>query len=261
MRWGDRRGEMRLCVVGGGVGGAAVAGPVCMEELSSPLVNSFVCMRSKVIALCLEQVSRKALCSVRVVVVKGRRDGGDGNTRVSRKLDSVAPSNLSIGNDLGEEGSDEQVREFWLCLKRLLNVLEESSADDAASAPHQSNVSVVKVPFVVHRRRSKERKALRIRADLGGIKGVVDSLDERCFVFDGGRRSRVAGKDGRRCNTLVFDNGNTPSKHCCRNLRDGNTEIKAGFGSPLPCALLPRHVQYHLNHRLARLFIFLFEDV
>ncbi len=50
---------------------AAVAGPVGMEKLAARLVQAFVGVRAKVIALGLEQVGWQTFASIRVVEVEG----------------------------------------------------------------------------------------------------------------------------------------------------------------------------------------------
>ena len=87
-----------------------MAGPVAMEKLTARLINAFVCMRAKIVALGLEQVSGQTLISVLIEKGESGAEGGNRDAFFGRGRDDIAPGTLRVFDGLSEERIEQQVR-------------------------------------------------------------------------------------------------------------------------------------------------------
>lgn len=74
------------------------------------------------------------------------------------------------GERLPEKFVEHQILQLRLPVVSRLDVVEKTRTDDAPAAPHQRNPAVIELPAVIFLRRRQQREALRISADLGGVK-------------------------------------------------------------------------------------------
>jgi hypothetical protein len=79
----------------------------------------------------------------------------------------------------------EQVLQVGVGVEGLLDPLQEDRADDAPAAPQQGDRAEIQRPLVLRGRRLELHEALGVTANLRGVKGLADLLDEL-------PRSRVA---------------------------------------------------------------------
>src|SRR5438067_549673 len=82
---------------------AAVACPVGMEKLAARLVDTFIGVSAKIIALGLEQVGGKALAAVRIVKSQRRAESRNGEAFLGRRGNDVAPGALRTLDGFAEE--------------------------------------------------------------------------------------------------------------------------------------------------------------
>ena len=128
---------------------------------------------AKVITLSLDEVGGQSLGPVAVKERQGGGVGRDGDTPQDRLGNDAPPSGLSLGNGLQEEGRGEQVFELGVFTVRGGNVAQKDRLDDAPTAPHGGDTGIVEVPVVDLGGLAHEHKALGVRDDLGGVKGLL----------------------------------------------------------------------------------------
>src|SRR5438067_4972587 len=102
-----------------------MAGPVAVEELAAGLVEAFVGVSAKIVALSLQEIGRQALAAVGIVKGEGGAEGRNRNAFLRRSGDYVAPGTLRGFDGLPEEGIEEQVRELRVFLEGRFDFAEE----------------------------------------------------------------------------------------------------------------------------------------
>lgn len=75
-------------------------------------------------------------------------------------------------NSILEEVVEEKIAEVRVLGECLLDVAKEDTADDAATAPHQSDAWVVELPAVNLGSFTQEHETLSVGDDLGGVQGL-----------------------------------------------------------------------------------------
>src|ERR1700730_5211971 len=147
------------------------------------LVNPFVSMRAKEIALCLQQIGRQSCGTVTVEVGEGGAESRNGNAMLDGGGNGDAPIILRFCDDVGEIGIEEEVVQRGVALIRIHDAVQEFRANDATAAPDRGDVSEVEVPVVLLTRSSEQFHSLCVRNDLGGVERVAHGINE-FFAID-----------------------------------------------------------------------------
>src|SRR4051812_48634191 len=82
---------------------SAFACPVSVEKLSTRLIKSFVGMRAKIVALCLQQIRRQPLTAVRIVKCQRGAKGWNRDAFLRGDGDDITPGPLRILDRFPEE--------------------------------------------------------------------------------------------------------------------------------------------------------------
>ena len=125
-----------LHIVHTGADGAAVTRPVGVEGLVARLIHALVRVCAKVVALRLNQIRRQP--SAANAVEEGQRRGESGHRYAEQRglRDNHAQRRDASLQLVGEERIEDEVLETRVAVERLLDVAQETRADDAATAPH-----------------------------------------------------------------------------------------------------------------------------
>lgn len=200
---------------------------------------------TEVVTLSLQQVGGQVLGAVAVVEAEGSSEGGQRNTPQSRLADDVTPARLGLVNSVGEELVEEQVLELGVVAVGVGDVLQEDGADNAATTPHKGNGGLVELPAVLLGRVLDEHEALGVGDDLGGIKSLLEVIDESGLVTRelGGR----AVEDGGSTATLVLEGRQAAGEDSLTDQGDGHAEVQSVDGGPLAGTLLAGLVEDLLN--------------
>src|SRR3569833_292379 len=167
-----------LSVVCGGRDATAMSCPVCMEELTARFVDALVGVRAEVVALGLEEISGQTSRAVAIIEGKRGREGRSGHAKRNRAGECATPGFLVLVEYAGEEAVEQEIAEVGSGLEGVFDFAEEAAADDASTAPHQSDATHVEIPAVLLRRCSKQHVALGIRNDFRAVECAANVLDE-----------------------------------------------------------------------------------
>mmetsp|Transcript_17377 Transcript_17377/g.34074 ORF Transcript_17377/g.34074 Transcript_17377/m.34074 type:complete len:398 (+) Transcript_17377:108-1301(+) len=233
----DKRPVWALGVVGGGGGGAPPPRPVGVLPLPRRLVSALVGVRSKVVALGLEEVGRQPCAAIAIVEGQSRAEAGGRDAVHRTRRSHVAPPVLVLVNLLHKEIVDEQARQLRVGGEGLLDLAEEGGSDDAPPPPHECDVAVVELPAHLIRRRPHQHKALSVADHLGTEHGATQVLQKRSFVAGELGVSRTLD-DSARVDPLRLESREAPSKHALPNERHGHAHVERCDGRPLAGALL-----------------------
>lgn len=105
-------------------------------------------MGSKVIALRLEKIGGEVLRTIAVEPRKSCTESRSRNAENSGLGDDISPARLRLVNGFVEEIVEKQVLEVGVLAIGGCDVFQEDRADDAPSAPHESDRWLVEFPFV-----------------------------------------------------------------------------------------------------------------
>lgn len=106
-------------------------------------------MGAEVISLTLEQVGGQVLGAVAVEPGQSGGEGGRWDTEEGGGADDVSPAGLRGVDGFVEEVVEEEVLQVVVLSVGGGDVLQEDGADDAASAPHEGDGWLVKLPLVL----------------------------------------------------------------------------------------------------------------
>jgi len=238
-------GVRQLDDISVGGSGTTVAGPVGVEELTLGLIGTLVGVGTEIVALSLDHVGGSASTTETIVVGKTSRDGGSRDTVGGGLDDNTAPANSAV-LDLGsEELVEEQVGEIGVLLEGLEDVLEVLGADDATTAPHESDTTVVKIPLELERSSTHQDEALSARDEERGIDSITEIVEESgTITFPG---ARGAGENLRGQDTLVLLGREATTEDGLSDESDGDAEIQSVDTSPLTSTLLAGSVEDVVN--------------
>lgn len=104
---------------------------------------------TEVVTLGLKQIGGQVLRPVTVVEGQSGAESRSGETPDGGLCNDVSPASLGVGDGLEEELVEKQVLEVWVLAVRRGDVLQEDGADDAATAPHKSDLWLVELPAVL----------------------------------------------------------------------------------------------------------------
>jgi hypothetical protein len=131
--------------------------------------------------------------------------------------------------------------------------------DDATTSPHLGDTTVVQVPSVFLGGFSEQDESLSVRDDLGGVKGLLEVIDELLLVT-GESLSLGAGKGLGSSNSFVLDGGQASGKDGFTDQGDGATQVQGVDGGPLTGTLLTGLVE-DLGDDGFSIFVVLSENV
>lgn len=243
--------EKCLCHVGRGRHVTTTAGPVDVNVLALGEVRVGTLgldaegVGTEVVTLGLQQVGGQILGAVAVVEAEGSGESRQRDTPESRLADHVAPAVLSLVNSLSEEMVEQQVLKVGVVAVSVGDVLEENGADDAATAPHQSDRRLVQLPVVLLGGILDEHEALSVGNNLGGVQGLLEVIDEGSLVTS--EVGSGATEDAVGTATLVFEGRKATGKDSLADQSDRHTEVQSIDGGPLAGALLAGLVEDLLN--------------
>ena len=116
--------------------------PLMVER--SRLVRALEGMRTKIVALCLNEVCPELSAAQCIDVLHGGRECGDGHAVLHSKADDTAQT-LHVRIDGGEEEVIEhEILEIRLALIGIRDALQKFRLDDAARTEDGGNLSEVK---------------------------------------------------------------------------------------------------------------------
>ena len=240
-----------LCHVGGGRDVTTTASPVNVDilALGEVLVGELGLdaegVGTEVVTLGLQQVGGQVLGAVAVVEAESSGEGGQRDTPHSGLGDNVSPARLSVGDGLGEELIEEQVLKVGVVAVGVGDVLQEDGADNAATAPHKGDGRLVELPAILLGGVLNEHEALSIGDNLGGIKGLLEVIDEGSLVtLELGGRAR---EDGAGTATLILKRRQAAREDSLADQSNGHAEVKGVDSGPLAGTLLASLVEDLLN--------------
>src|SRR5689334_11312016 len=94
----------------------------------------------------------------------------------------MSPSVLGLVDRFGEVRREQQVLEVRIGVERFFDAIEEHRPNDAAAAPQEGAIAEIQRPAKFLRRCLKLNESLGVAANLRGVKGVANLLDERLLV-------------------------------------------------------------------------------
>src|SRR5260370_5446430 len=135
--------------------------PVGVENVG--LINAFVGVRTKEIALCLQEICWRASGAIPVEIRQRGRKRGDRYTKLDSCRNDEAPFRLRSFDGPGEIPVEEKILQRRITPICLDDSIEKFGADDTASAPNRGDVAEVQVPFVRRTSGSKKLHSLPVR--------------------------------------------------------------------------------------------------
>ena len=118
---------------------AGAAGPVGVLPLAGR-VEALNGVRTKVVALRLQEVGGQALAAEAVVEGERGREGRRGQANEHSLRDDLPPAGVALPHGLHEVGGEQKVAQRGLGVKGLLDLSEEDGADNAPPR-HMSAIS------------------------------------------------------------------------------------------------------------------------
>jgi len=119
------------------------------EGLAGKLRLDAESVSTEVVTLGLQQVGGQVLGAVAVVEAQSSGEGGQRNTPQSRLADNVSPAALGGVDGLLEEVIEQQILKVGVVAVGVGDVLQEDGADNATTAPHESDGGLVELPVVL----------------------------------------------------------------------------------------------------------------
>jgi len=120
----------------------------------------------------LDEFGGETLRAVSVVEGEGSAESGGGHSEEGALGHHLAPRGLARVHGVHEELVHQQIAQLGVLVEGVLDVAEESTADDAAAAPHERDAAVVQVPAVDTRRLAHQHETLSVRHDLGRVQSL-----------------------------------------------------------------------------------------
>lgn len=131
--------------------------------------------------------------------------------------------------------------------------------DDATTSPHLGDTTVVQVPSVFLGGFSEQDESLGVRDDLGGVKGLLEVIDELLLVAGEGLSFR-AGEGLGSSDSFILDGGQASRENGFTDQSDGATQVEGVDGGPLSGTLLTGLVE-DLGDNGLSIVVLLSEDV
>ena len=135
--------------------------PLGVEDAG--LIDALVGMRTKEIALRLQEIRWKASRAITVIIRQRGRKRGDRYAELDSCRNDEAPFRLRSFDGPGEIPVEEKILQRRITPICLNDSIEKFRANDAAAAPDRGDVAQVQVPFVSRASGSKKLHSLRVR--------------------------------------------------------------------------------------------------
>jgi len=127
------------------------------------LIDALIRMRTKEIALPLQEIRWKARRAITVEIRQRGRKRGDRYTELDSCRNDEAPFRLRSFDGPGEIPVEEKILQRRITPICLNDSIEKFGANDTAAPPDRGDVAQVQVPFVRRKSGSKKLHALRVR--------------------------------------------------------------------------------------------------
>ena len=127
------------------------------------LIDALVRMRTKEIALPLQEIRWKASRAITVVIRQRGRKRGDRYAELDSCRNDEAPFRLRSFDGPGEIPVEEKILQRRITPICLNDSIEKFGANDTAAPPDRGDVAQVQVPFVRRASRPKKLHPLRVR--------------------------------------------------------------------------------------------------
>src|SRR4029077_5287965 len=127
------------------------------------LINAFVGVRTKEIALCLQEIRWKASGAITVEICQRGRKRWDRYAELDSCRNDEAPFRLRFFDGPSEIPVEEKILQRGITPICLNDSIEKFGANDTAAAPDRGDVAQVQVPFVRRASGSKKLHSLRVR--------------------------------------------------------------------------------------------------
>ena len=127
------------------------------------LVNAFVGVRTKEIALRLQEIRWKASRAITIVIGQRRRKRGDRYAELDSGRNDETPFRLRFFDGPGEIPVKQKILQRRITPICLDDSIEKLGANDTAAPPNRGNVAEVQVPFVRRASGAKKLHSLRVR--------------------------------------------------------------------------------------------------
>mmetsp|Transcript_2282 Transcript_2282/g.9099 ORF Transcript_2282/g.9099 Transcript_2282/m.9099 type:complete len:351 (+) Transcript_2282:770-1822(+) len=142
------------------------------------LISALVAVRAEVVALGLHDVGWHTRAAVGVKVLQGGRHGGRGHAGGGGDAHHAAPARFFVDDLGGKLGIEEERAQRRVAVVRLLDAIEEASADDAATLPDAGELAEAKAPLLLSALGADEVEPLSVRHNLGRVERVAHVRDE-----------------------------------------------------------------------------------
>ena len=103
---------------------------------------------SKVVTLGLKKVGREVFSAITIKPRQSSTEARSRDTENSSFRNNISPSGLRLVNGFIEEVVEEQILEVRVFAVGSSDVFQEDGTNDTASAPHESDGWLIKLPFV-----------------------------------------------------------------------------------------------------------------
>ena len=167
------------------------------------LINALVSVRTKEIALRLQEIRWKASRAITVVIRQRGRKRGDRYAELDSGRDNEPPFRLRFFDGPGEISVEEKILQRRITPICLNDSIEKPGANDTAAPPNRGDVAEVQVPFVRRTSGAKKLHSLRVRNNFGRIKRVTHGVDEAIAIAFERSSSRLR-QNFRGRNTFFF---------------------------------------------------------
>src|SRR5437762_4949565 len=134
--------------------------PFSMEDAG--LVDALVRVRTKEIALRLQQIRWKTRRAITVVIRQRGRKRGDRYAELDSCRNDEAPFRLSSFDGSGEIPVEEKILQRRVALICLNDPVQEFRANNAAAPPDHGDVAQIQLPIVSRASGSKKLHPLRV---------------------------------------------------------------------------------------------------
>src|ERR1035437_3623344 len=223
-----------------------------MDEFRAGPVGALIGVRPEEIALRLGQVLRQLRAAIAVEIGKRRRHRRNWNSHLYGGGYQFAPRSLEPLQPGHELRIQQQTGQAGLTFEGAHDVIEEARANDATALPDARHLAQVNVPLPLVRPGADEAHALRIRANLGCIQGIVYGLNQ--FLLSSGigyRRGRL--DEATSDDALVLHAGDHARVQRGGDGWNRHRQVEGHLGRPLASTFLSGLIENHVDQRLAAL--------
>src|SRR5262245_25704682 len=125
-----------------------IASPIGVQVTSLRMIDPLICMRAKIITLCLSQILRKSRGAVAVKVRKARAHRGDWYADTNCSLYSHSPIRLRRLHPAVKLFVEKQVWQIRPTIVCVHYRIQEPSANYTSTLPYPRHLAEINSPFV-----------------------------------------------------------------------------------------------------------------